>query len=143
MHLQSSCWQNNQASKKQVKLKRGQASSPRTFYIISEVYQTPMKSLSIDLSVLDLMQMSLWNRTWLVAEMKKNEVFFSWVCFVCITTAYDLEAGGSKFHPVLEMDMECDVVNLVLQYTISHAQLETRTLQLSVWHYDRFGRNPR
>lgn len=100
-----------------------------------------MKSLSIDLSVLGLTQMSLWNRTWLVAEMKKNEVFFSWVCFVCITTAYDLEAGRSKFHPVLEMDMECDVVNLVLQYTISHAQLETRTLQLSVWHYDRFGRN--
>nr|XP_036857417.1 synaptotagmin-like protein 5 isoform X3 [Manis javanica] len=31
--------------------------------------------------------------------------------------------------------------NETLKYTISHAQLETRTLQLSVWHYDRFGRN--
>ncbi|XP_008584651.1 PREDICTED: synaptotagmin-like protein 5, partial [Galeopterus variegatus] len=31
--------------------------------------------------------------------------------------------------------------NEMLKYTISHTQLETRTLQLSVWHYDRFGRN--
>ncbi|KAF3812731.1 hypothetical protein GH733_019094 [Mirounga leonina] len=31
--------------------------------------------------------------------------------------------------------------NETLKYTISHAQLETRTLQLSVWHHDRFGRN--
>ncbi|KAJ7320657.1 hypothetical protein JRQ81_020168 [Phrynocephalus forsythii] len=31
--------------------------------------------------------------------------------------------------------------NEVLKYVISHTQLETRTLQLSVWHYDRFGHN--
>lgn len=31
--------------------------------------------------------------------------------------------------------------NETLKYVISHTQLETRTLQLSVWHYDRFGRN--
>ncbi|XP_054422538.1 synaptotagmin-like protein 5 isoform X2 [Pteronotus mesoamericanus] len=31
--------------------------------------------------------------------------------------------------------------NETLKYTISHSQLETRTLQLSVWHYDRFGHN--
>ncbi|XP_034505121.1 synaptotagmin-like protein 5 [Ailuropoda melanoleuca] len=31
--------------------------------------------------------------------------------------------------------------NETLKYTISHTQLETRTLQLSVWHHDRFGRN--
>ncbi|KAG3271932.1 synaptotagmin like 5, transcript variant X2 [Ictidomys tridecemlineatus] len=31
--------------------------------------------------------------------------------------------------------------NEILKYTISHTQLETRTLQLSVWHYDRFGHN--
>ncbi|XP_074066708.1 synaptotagmin-like protein 5 [Macrotis lagotis] len=31
--------------------------------------------------------------------------------------------------------------NEILKYTISHTQLETRTLQVSVWHYDRFGRN--
>ncbi|CAK6450370.1 unnamed protein product [Pipistrellus nathusii] len=31
--------------------------------------------------------------------------------------------------------------NETLTYTISHTQLETRTLQLSVWHYDRFGHN--
>uniref|UniRef100_A0A8C3QLD3 Synaptotagmin-like protein 5 n=1 Tax=Cyanoderma ruficeps TaxID=181631 RepID=A0A8C3QLD3_9PASS len=31
--------------------------------------------------------------------------------------------------------------NEMLKYVISHSQLETRTLQLSVWHYDRFGRN--
>ncbi|XP_052598084.1 synaptotagmin-like protein 5 isoform X2 [Peromyscus californicus insignis] len=31
--------------------------------------------------------------------------------------------------------------NETLKYTISHTQLETRTLQVSVWHYDRFGRN--
>ncbi|XP_069706052.1 synaptotagmin-like protein 5 isoform X2 [Phaenicophaeus curvirostris] len=31
--------------------------------------------------------------------------------------------------------------NETLKYIISHTQLETRTLQLSVWHYDRFGRN--
>lgn len=90
--------------------------------------------------------MILWNRTSGVAETKKNEdFFFSWVCFVHITHVFDLKAAGSKFQPVLEVGrallMECDVVNLILQYTISHAQLETRTLQLSVWHYDRFGRN--
>ncbi|XP_078514387.1 synaptotagmin-like protein 5 [Lissotriton helveticus] len=31
--------------------------------------------------------------------------------------------------------------NEVLKYVISHTQLETRTLQLTVWHNDRFGRN--
>ncbi|ETE59193.1 Synaptotagmin-like protein 5, partial [Ophiophagus hannah] len=31
--------------------------------------------------------------------------------------------------------------NEMLKYVISHTQLETRTLQLSVWHYDRFGHN--
>ncbi|NXA21777.1 SYTL5 protein, partial [Ibidorhyncha struthersii] len=31
--------------------------------------------------------------------------------------------------------------NETLKYVISHTQLETRTLQISVWHYDRFGRN--
>ncbi|XP_012789158.2 synaptotagmin-like protein 5 [Sorex araneus] len=31
--------------------------------------------------------------------------------------------------------------NETLKYTISHTQLETRILQLSVWHYDRFGHN--
>ncbi|XP_075710062.1 synaptotagmin-like protein 5 isoform X2 [Rhinoderma darwinii] len=31
--------------------------------------------------------------------------------------------------------------NEILKYVISHTQLETRTLQLSVWHNDRFGRN--
>lgn len=28
-----------------------------------------------------------------------------------------------------------------MQYVISHSQLETRTLQVSVWHHDRFGHN--
>ncbi|XP_076211687.1 synaptotagmin-like protein 5 isoform X2 [Aptenodytes patagonicus] len=31
--------------------------------------------------------------------------------------------------------------NETLKYVISQTQLETRTLQLSVWHYDRFGHN--
>ncbi|KFO89040.1 Synaptotagmin-like 5, partial [Buceros rhinoceros silvestris] len=31
--------------------------------------------------------------------------------------------------------------NETLKYVISHTQLETRTLQVSVWHYDRFGHN--
>ncbi|XP_066562143.1 synaptotagmin-like protein 5 isoform X2 [Amia ocellicauda] len=31
--------------------------------------------------------------------------------------------------------------NETLKYVISHSQLETRTLQLSVWHNDRFGHN--
>nr|XP_032634390.1 synaptotagmin-like protein 5 isoform X4 [Chelonoidis abingdonii] len=31
--------------------------------------------------------------------------------------------------------------NETLKYVINHTQLETRTLQLSVWHYDRFGHN--
>lgn len=30
---------------------------------------------------------------------------------------------------------------LYLQYVISHSQLELRTLQVSVWHHDRFGYN--
>lgn len=29
----------------------------------------------------------------------------------------------------------------VEQYVISHSQLETRSLQVSVWHHDRFGHN--
>lgn len=29
----------------------------------------------------------------------------------------------------------------LLQYVISHSQLETRSLQVSVWHHDRFGQN--
>lgn len=29
----------------------------------------------------------------------------------------------------------------VAQYVISHSQLETRSLQVSVWHHDRFGHN--
>ncbi|XP_030614851.1 synaptotagmin-like protein 5 isoform X2 [Archocentrus centrarchus] len=33
------------------------------------------------------------------------------------------------------------VFNETLRYVISHSQLETRTLQASVWHHDRFGRN--
>ncbi|XP_062312629.1 synaptotagmin-like protein 5 isoform X2 [Osmerus eperlanus] len=33
------------------------------------------------------------------------------------------------------------VFNENLKYVISHSQLETRTLQLSVWHHDRFGHN--
>ncbi|XP_074550750.1 synaptotagmin-like protein 5 isoform X2 [Halichoeres trimaculatus] len=33
------------------------------------------------------------------------------------------------------------VFNENLRYVISHSQLETRTLQVSVWHNDRFGQN--
>ncbi|TDH06692.1 hypothetical protein EPR50_G00116820 [Perca flavescens] len=33
------------------------------------------------------------------------------------------------------------VFNENLRYVISHTQLETRTLQVSVWHHDRFGHN--
>ncbi|KAK6309695.1 hypothetical protein J4Q44_G00195760 [Coregonus suidteri] len=33
------------------------------------------------------------------------------------------------------------VFNENLRYVISHSQLETRTLQLSVWHHDHFGHN--
>ncbi|XP_071775793.2 synaptotagmin-like protein 5 isoform X1 [Centroberyx gerrardi] len=33
------------------------------------------------------------------------------------------------------------IFNENLRYVISHSQLETRTLQLSVWHHDRFGHN--
>ncbi|XP_034549260.1 synaptotagmin-like protein 5 isoform X2 [Notolabrus celidotus] len=33
------------------------------------------------------------------------------------------------------------VFNENLRYVISHSQLETRTLQISVWHNDRFGQN--
>ena len=62
-----------------------------------------------------------------------------------ITNAYEVKGGGSKFPPVLELGRalleEGDIANVILQYTISHTQLETRTLQLSVWHHDRFGRN--
>ncbi|XP_031443215.1 synaptotagmin-like protein 4 isoform X2 [Clupea harengus] len=33
------------------------------------------------------------------------------------------------------------VYNETLKYSISRSQVTTRTLQLTVWHYDRFGRN--
>jgi len=35
----------------------------------------------------------------------------------------------------------CFFPRCVVQYVISHSQLETRTLQVSVWHHDRFGHN--
>ncbi|XP_060689519.1 synaptotagmin-like protein 5 isoform X2 [Hemiscyllium ocellatum] len=47
----------------------------------------------------------------------------------------------SKRKTKLKSNTTNPVYNETLKYVISHSQLETRTLQLSVWHYDRFGRN--
>ncbi|XP_041067558.1 synaptotagmin-like protein 5 isoform X2 [Carcharodon carcharias] len=47
----------------------------------------------------------------------------------------------SKRKTKLKSNTTSPVYNETLKYIISHSQLETRTLQLSVWHYDRFGRN--
>ncbi|XP_067848959.1 synaptotagmin-like protein 5 isoform X3 [Heptranchias perlo] len=47
----------------------------------------------------------------------------------------------SKRKTKLKSNTTNPVFNETLKYVISHTQLETRTLQLSVWHYDRFGRN--
>ncbi|XP_041115031.1 synaptotagmin-like protein 5 isoform X2 [Polyodon spathula] len=47
----------------------------------------------------------------------------------------------SKRKTKLKANTTNPVYNEILKYVISHSQLETRTLQLSVWHYDRFGHN--
>ncbi|XP_007899595.1 synaptotagmin-like protein 5 isoform X1 [Callorhinchus milii] len=47
----------------------------------------------------------------------------------------------SKRKTKLKSNTTNPIFNETLRYTISHTQLETRTLQLSVWHNDRFGRN--
>ncbi|XP_051871000.1 synaptotagmin-like protein 5 [Pristis pectinata] len=47
----------------------------------------------------------------------------------------------SKRKTKLKSNTTNPVFNETLRYVINHTQLETRTLQVSVWHYDRFGRN--
>ncbi|NXW73168.1 SYTL5 protein, partial [Hirundo rustica] len=47
----------------------------------------------------------------------------------------------SKRKTKIKSDSTNPEFNETLKYVISQSQLETRTLQLSVWHYDRFGRN--
>ncbi|XP_072369991.1 synaptotagmin-like protein 5 isoform X2 [Scyliorhinus torazame] len=51
------------------------------------------------------------------------------------------KSSQSKRKTKLKSNTTNPVYNETLKYVISHSQLETRTLQLSVWHYDRFGRN--
>ncbi|XP_078088680.1 synaptotagmin-like protein 5 isoform X2 [Mustelus asterias] len=51
------------------------------------------------------------------------------------------KSSQSKRKTKLKSNTINPVYNETLKYVISHSQLETRTLQLSVWHYDRFGRN--
>ncbi|CAL8323097.1 unnamed protein product [Merluccius merluccius] len=47
----------------------------------------------------------------------------------------------SKRKTSIKSNSSNPVFNENLRYTISHSQLETRTLQLSVWHHDRFRQN--
>ncbi|KAJ8397980.1 hypothetical protein AAFF_G00433270 [Aldrovandia affinis] len=47
----------------------------------------------------------------------------------------------SKRKTSIKTNTASPVFNETLKYVISHSQLETRTLQLSVWHNDRFGHN--
>ncbi|OCT91706.1 hypothetical protein XELAEV_18014768mg [Xenopus laevis] len=47
----------------------------------------------------------------------------------------------SKRKTKIKMNTTDPDFNETLKYIISHTQLETRTLQLTVWHNDRFGRN--
>ncbi|KAJ8255270.1 hypothetical protein GJAV_G00202980 [Gymnothorax javanicus] len=47
----------------------------------------------------------------------------------------------SKRKTSIKTDTTNPVYNETLKYVMSHSQLETRTLQLSVWHHDRFGQN--
>ncbi|XP_078268470.1 synaptotagmin-like protein 4 [Rhinoraja longicauda] len=47
----------------------------------------------------------------------------------------------SKRKTTIKRNTTNPIYNEILQYEISESQLIMRTLQLSVWHYDRFGRN--
>uniref|UniRef100_UPI00398E4E79 synaptotagmin-like protein 4 isoform X3 n=1 Tax=Pristiophorus japonicus TaxID=55135 RepID=UPI00398E4E79 len=47
----------------------------------------------------------------------------------------------SKRKTAIKRNTTDPIYNETLQYDISESQLIMRTLQLSVWHYDRFGRN--
>ncbi|XP_059833241.1 synaptotagmin-like protein 4 isoform X1 [Hypanus sabinus] len=47
----------------------------------------------------------------------------------------------SKRKTTVKRNTTSPVYNEILRYDISDSQLIMRTLQLSVWHYDRFGRN--
>ncbi|XP_076857526.1 synaptotagmin-like protein 5 [Brachyhypopomus gauderio] len=47
----------------------------------------------------------------------------------------------SKRKTSIKINTTNPVFNENLRYVVSHSQLETRTLQVSVWHNDRFGHN--
>ncbi|XP_069749445.1 synaptotagmin-like protein 4 [Narcine bancroftii] len=47
----------------------------------------------------------------------------------------------SKRKTTIKRNTTNPIYNEILRYDISESQLIMRTLQLSVWHYDRFGRN--
>ncbi|XP_067853030.1 synaptotagmin-like protein 4 [Heptranchias perlo] len=47
----------------------------------------------------------------------------------------------SKRKTIIKRNTTDPIYNETLRYDISESQLIMRTLQLSVWHYDRFGRN--
>ncbi|XP_062862052.1 synaptotagmin-like protein 5 [Trichomycterus rosablanca] len=47
----------------------------------------------------------------------------------------------SKRKTSIKINTTDPVFNENLRYVVSHSQLETRTLQVSVWHHDRFGHN--
>uniref|UniRef100_A0A672KXQ6 Synaptotagmin like 5 n=1 Tax=Sinocyclocheilus grahami TaxID=75366 RepID=A0A672KXQ6_SINGR len=47
----------------------------------------------------------------------------------------------SKMKTSIKSNTTNPVFNENLRYVVSHSQLETRTLQVSVWHHDRFGHN--
>ncbi|XP_067300057.1 synaptotagmin-like protein 5 isoform X2 [Pseudorasbora parva] len=47
----------------------------------------------------------------------------------------------SKRKTSIKSNTNNPVFNENLRYVVSHSQLETRTLQVSVWHHDRFGHN--
>ncbi|KAK1797867.1 hypothetical protein P4O66_008210 [Electrophorus voltai] len=47
----------------------------------------------------------------------------------------------SKRKTSIKINTTNPVFNENLRYVVSHSQLETRTLQVSVWHHDRFGHN--
>ncbi|XP_072542524.1 synaptotagmin-like protein 5 isoform X2 [Salminus brasiliensis] len=47
----------------------------------------------------------------------------------------------SKRKTSMKSNTNNPVFNENLRYIVSHSQLETRTLQVSVWHHDRFGHN--
>ncbi|XP_015679514.1 synaptotagmin-like protein 5 [Protobothrops mucrosquamatus] len=80
-----------------------------------------------------------WN--YLNVPEADGDTFINLICSYVKAYLLPDKSRQSKRKTKIKSNSTDPEFNEMLKYVISHTQLETRTLQLSVWHYDRFGRN--